>query len=419
MTESDPHATFFATSPSKKSREPAADQLLRFAHDPIDQFLHRRNVVDQAGDHAAAPGAGIHIAVDHDLGIDARDLVVDVVDLQLGALLALDLEQMVDGGVLQHPLGIADRAHDQPRVEFGGRHQRLLDVVVDRRLLGGHEARAHVHALRAHRQRGNQTARIGHAARGHERDLQLIRGARQQDHVRDVVLAGMTAAFETVDADGVAADRLGLERVTHRGAFVDHLDAGGLQRRHVLFGAAAGGFDRLDAAFPDRGDIFRIGRRGECRQEGQVHAERLVGHVTALGDFLGEQFRRALRQAGDDAEPTGIGDRGSELGEADIMHAALDDRVLDAKQFGDRGLHRNSLPLPLLFHAAFRRRPCASARARARSARCAFLARSRCVQRPPLPPLPGEPYSPTRKKQALSRACTSPSPASTLPANEP
>ena len=88
------------------------------------------------------------------------------------------------------------------------------------------------------------------------------------------------------------------------------------KRRHVLLGAAARGLDDLDAAFPDGCDIFRIGRRGEGRQKGQVHAERLIGHVVAARDFLGQQFRRPLRQSGDDPEPAGIGHRGGQFGKA-------------------------------------------------------------------------------------------------------
>jgi hypothetical protein len=42
-------------------------------------------------------------------------------------------------------------------------------------------------------------------------NLQLLGGARQQDHVGHVVFAGMTAAFESIDAYGVATDLLGLE----------------------------------------------------------------------------------------------------------------------------------------------------------------------------------------------------------------
>jgi hypothetical protein len=83
-----------------------------------------------------------------------------------------------------------------------------------------------------------------------------------------------------------------------------------LQRRHVLLRAAARGLHDLDAALDDRGDVFRIGRRGERRQEGEVHAERLVGHVAAARDFFRQKLRRLLRQPGDDAETAGIGHGG-------------------------------------------------------------------------------------------------------------
>jgi hypothetical protein len=53
------------------------------------------------------------------------------------------------------------------------------------------------------------------------------RGSRNE--VRHIVFAGMAAALEAVDADRVAADRLRLQRVRDRGAFVDHLDAGILE----------------------------------------------------------------------------------------------------------------------------------------------------------------------------------------------
>jgi hypothetical protein len=88
------------------------------------------------------------------------------------------------------------------------------------------------------------------------------------------------------DADGVAADLFGLQRMPHRSAFVDHLDASGLQRRHVLLRTAPGGLNDLDAALLDGGDVFRIGRSAEGRQKGQVHPKRLVRHVVAARDFL-------------------------------------------------------------------------------------------------------------------------------------
>src|SRR5829696_3147025 len=102
----------------KEARQALTDDAFGVRHDPIDQFLYRRNVVNEACDHAATPSASIHIAVDHHLGIDARHLIVDIFDLELLALLAFDLEQMLDALVVQYALGIAEPAHDQARVEF-------------------------------------------------------------------------------------------------------------------------------------------------------------------------------------------------------------------------------------------------------------------------------------------------------------
>jgi hypothetical protein len=42
----------------------------------------------------------------------------------------------------------------------------------------------------------------------------------------------MPAALETVDAGSVSADGLGLQRVAHRGALVNHLDACLVQHGH-------------------------------------------------------------------------------------------------------------------------------------------------------------------------------------------
>src|SRR5437868_1594566 len=98
-------------------------------------------------------------------------------------------------------------------------------------------------------------------------------------------------------------------------------------------------FDDLDAAFPDRCDVFRIGRRGEGRQKRQVHSKRLVSHVMAASDLPGQQFRRPLRQTGDDPQPSRTGHRGREFGESDIVHSALDDRMFDAEHLGDCCFH--------------------------------------------------------------------------------
>ena len=75
---------------AKQTNESIADQPLRLRHDPIDQLGDGWDVMDQPNNHAAAPGAGVHVTINHDLGIDAGHLVMDIRYLKAGAFLALD-----------------------------------------------------------------------------------------------------------------------------------------------------------------------------------------------------------------------------------------------------------------------------------------------------------------------------------------
>src|SRR6185312_12703313 len=215
--------------PVEKSRQAFANEALGVRHNSVDQLLDGWDAIDQPDHHAAAPSAGIHVAVDHHLGIDACHLVPDIVDLEAAPLLTLLFEQALDARIVQNTLGVAQRTHHQPGIQLRCRDDRLLHILMDRCLLRRNEARSHVHAGRAERERGHETTRIRHAAGRHEGNLEFVRCARQQDHVRHVVFAGMAAALEAVDAHRIAANLLGLQGVTDRSAFVDHLDAGGLQ----------------------------------------------------------------------------------------------------------------------------------------------------------------------------------------------
>jgi hypothetical protein len=149
----------------------------------------------------------------------------------------------------------------------------------------------------------------------------------------------MATAFEAVDRNRVAADALGFQRMTNGGAFVDHLDAGAVQRREHLNRIVTSGFDDLDAAFDDCLDHAFIIGRVDHRQESQVHAERLVGHLAAFGDFIGQSRRRRLGQCGNDTEPASVGHSGGQFGKSHIMHAALNDRMFDAEKFRDACFH--------------------------------------------------------------------------------
>ena len=111
------------------------------------------------------------------------------------------------------------------------------------------------------------------------------------------------------------------------------------QRRQPLLRIVAGCLDDLYAALDDGPHVAGIVRWSHGGQERQVHAERLVRHLAAPRDLFGEVRGRALRQSCDDAKPARIRNRGRHLGKADIVHAALKDRMLDAEHLCNAGLH--------------------------------------------------------------------------------
>jgi hypothetical protein len=148
----------------------------------------------------------------------------------------------------------------------------------------------------------------------------------------------MAGALEAVDADGVDAHPLGRQGVADGGALVDHLDAVGLELIDVLLRLITRGLDDLDPGLDDRGAVLGIGRRLDGRQDGQVHAKRLVGELAGAGDLLGQGLGRRLGQGGEKAQGSGVGHGADQGRGADPLHAALGDRMLDAEHLGEAGL---------------------------------------------------------------------------------
>src|SRR5271167_1339733 len=104
-----------------------------------------------------------------------------------------------------------------------------------------------------------------------------------------------------------------------------------MQLPKPFFRIVASSLDNTHAAIDDCADITRIVRRRNYRQKRQVHAEWLARHFAAAPNLVCKCFRRSLRQGGYDAESTGIRDGGSQFGEADVMHATLNDWMVDAE----------------------------------------------------------------------------------------
>ncbi len=152
--------------------------------------------------------------------------------LELGAAF-FHRDHLARNRVLEHACRVVHRAEHQVRVALAGSDQCLLDVVVDRRFLRAHEARAHVDPLRAERERRCHAAPVTDAAGSDDRNLQRTHCCRKQNQARHIVFAGMAGALETVDADDVDAVTLRRQRMAHRRALVNGLDAVLLEARRA------------------------------------------------------------------------------------------------------------------------------------------------------------------------------------------
>src|SRR6476619_2827980 len=212
---------------------------------------------------------------------------------------------------------------------------------MDRRLGGAHEPRAHIDAVGAEGKRCHQASTVGEAAGGDHRDVDLGGRRGEQDQAGNVVLAGMACTFEAVDADAVDAKALSFDRVAHRGALVQHLDAVVVEHRQVRRWVGARGFDDLDARVDDHLPVLVIRRRVDGREDRQVHAERLVGQIAALGDLAGQIRGRRLRQRGDETQRTGIRHRRNKCRAATPLHTTLHHGMLDPERLGELRPYRH------------------------------------------------------------------------------
>ena len=111
----------------------------------------------------------------------------------------------------------------------------LFDVRVDLRLLRRTKTRAHIDAICAECQRCDQTTSVTKAATCQHGDFYLIGSSWDQDQTGNVIFAGMTRAFETIDRNRIATIAFSRQGMTDGGAFVDDLDAMRLQLRPLRF----------------------------------------------------------------------------------------------------------------------------------------------------------------------------------------
>lgn len=132
-------------------------------------------------------------------------------ELPTGTLL-LDLQRLVRDLVAIQPRGVLPAPQYQGRVRLLRAHDLLLDVLVDGRLNGTHETRAHIDAAGSEAQCRSEPLSVGEAAGGDEGGLEGLSCTREKDEVGDVRFADMAEKL-LVNIEDIVATARGKQRM--------------------------------------------------------------------------------------------------------------------------------------------------------------------------------------------------------------
>ena len=302
----------------------------------VNDLPHAGHVVDQPGALPHGEHAVLRVAGDVALlGLGPRHHRQRLLEPGLGLV---QLHRLEGGGVFQIPGLIADAALADDGVALSRAHNGVLEILVDDALLGGHKPGAHGDALRPQGQGGGQAPAVGHPAGGDDGYVQRPGGGVGQDKGAHHIQARVSGALPAVHDDRVHPQLLGGERVLDGHALVHHLDARPLERGHIGLGAAPGGLRQGDAVLVAGVDVLEgLVPLGQVRHKGEVHREGLIGQVPHLLQRVLKGGQLGVDGDVDGAQPAGVGHRGGQRGNAQVLHSALHDGVLDSGQLGKSG----------------------------------------------------------------------------------
>jgi hypothetical protein len=210
--------------------------------------------------------------------------------------LPLDLQRLLRHLVLEQSGGVLPPSQNKVGVVLVRRHNGLLDLLMDGRLNSAHEPRTHVDTFRTERQRRRKTLSVSEPTRRDEGDVELLARPAQENEVCDVVLADVAGALEAVDGEEVHAQLHGGLGVPDGRALVQDDRVGLLQLRDHGAGVVAGCLDDLDALVDDYLCVGGVVWGHEGWEEGQVHAEGVLGHGSASANLFAEVFGGGLRE---------------------------------------------------------------------------------------------------------------------------
>ena len=156
----------------------------------------------------------------------------------------------------------------------------------------------------------------------------------------------MACALEAVRNDHIGTKGLSLERMLDSGALMNEGHAAALDLiDHVRLRRSARGLHDLNAFLGADADIAIIVGNYQGRHERQVDGKGLGGLSLDEVDLLAQILCGAERGGGQQAETAGFGNCRDQRSAGYPLHAALNDRILNAEGFGNLGLYH------FLFHA--------------------------------------------------------------------
>ena len=248
--------------------------------------------------------------------------------LQSGALALRFYDPLRPGG-LQHPARVLQGLHDHESVLLVRFDELVLESLVYREVLRGHEARPDVHPGRSQGQGGDRGAAVADSTAGNQGRADRVHRRGYQDDEAHFFHAGMPAALGPDDGDHVDTHLLRLDGVPDAGTLVNVDEPAVGDLFPLGLRAAPGRLQDLHPGLDDPVDTYLGGGvpRVHLREQAHVDPEGLVGLVAYLLDLFEEFFLGFVEGGRQAAKASSIGDRSHDLRRGQRMHGPALNRV--------------------------------------------------------------------------------------------
>lgn len=232
----------------------------------------------------------INVTIDENLTTTlAADIGSNLAEVTSLAL-SLNLQGILGHLVREKTGSILPPTQDKGGISLLCLDDGLLHIMVNRGLNGAHESGTHVDTLSTKSQRSSQALAVGESTRSDERHTEFLACTAEKDEIGDVVFTNVTGTLESVDGEEVHTKLHGRLGVPNGRALVQNDDTGLLQLSDHRSWVVSGGLDDLDSFINDDLRVGSVVGGDHGWEEGQVHAEGVLGHGATSADFFAKVF---------------------------------------------------------------------------------------------------------------------------------